>query len=135
MAKRGPKKPYKYTLKRRKELARLLKEYIEWEDMPILAEFAYKNGVPKSSLYDIDELSDLMEKCRNKKEAYLETNALKGKINPSMAIFSLKQLGWTDKVDTKNINGNINLDDIDESQIDDEIKKIEKVLNARPKKD
>jgi hypothetical protein len=34
--------------------------------------------------------------CIAKKEGALERMALEGKVNTSMAIFSLKQLGWKD---------------------------------------
>jgi hypothetical protein len=37
--------------------------------------------------------------CLTKKEAQLERKALYNEINVSMAIFSLKQLGWSDRTE------------------------------------
>ena len=71
--------------------------------MPIIAEFAYMNEIDRNYLYDNAIFSTLLKRCIAKKEANLEKGALTGKLNPSMAIFSLKQLGWKDKkeVDVK----------------------------------
>jgi hypothetical protein len=71
--------------------------YIAKEKIPIVAEFAAQNGLHKQWLYDQPEFSDLIKRCVTKKEGALERQALKGDANCSMAIFSLKQMGWTDK--------------------------------------
>lgn len=44
-----------------------------------------------------EELKRSTRKILNWKEVQLEKGALSGKIDKTMAIFSLKQLGWTDK--------------------------------------
>lgn len=81
----------------RHELYDDLMQYIEKTDIPILAEFAYKTGITRDLLYEMPELSDAIKACAAKKEAALESKALKGDVNCTMAIFSLKQLGWTDR--------------------------------------
>ncbi len=73
--------------------------YIEETEIPIVAEFAYKHGLTKQFMYDCEEFSDLVKRCTTKKEAALEAKALGGDVNVTMAIFSLKQLGWSDRQD------------------------------------
>lgn len=97
MAKRG--RPRKYSKKFILELAKELEEYIAKNDIPIVAEFAYKHGLYKQFFYDHEEFSDLIKIAVTKKEANLERKALEGKIDKVMAMFSLKQLGWSDKQD------------------------------------
>lgn len=80
----------------RAELLEALTQYIEITEIPILAEFAHDHGVLRQYLYDLPELSDALKACTQKKEAQLEKLTLNGKVVPSMAIFSLKQLGWKD---------------------------------------
>ena len=79
------------------ELVQKFADYIDETDIPIIAEFAYKTDVPRTWLYDRQEFSALLKKCIDKKEAALERGTLKGELNPAMAIFSLKQMGWKDK--------------------------------------
>ncbi len=74
-------------------------------EFPILAEFAYQQDVLRCRIYEIAEskngerLSNAIKKCSEAKEFRLESLCSKNKINPSMAIFSLKQLGWKDNKD------------------------------------
>lgn len=87
-----------------KDIARIqteFREYIETTDIPIVAEFAYKHHVSREALYQYDDFFTLLKDCTTKKEAALEALALKGDVNVTMAIFSLKQLGWTDKTQTE----------------------------------
>lgn len=74
--------------------------YIAETDIPIVAEFAAQQGLSRQFLYDNEEFDDAIKRCTCKKEGALERKALEGTVNCTMAIFSLKQLGWTDKVDT-----------------------------------
>lgn len=99
MAKRG--RPPKYNDEQMSELVAKFREYIENTDIPIVAEFAYQNGLYKQYFYDHDEFTDLVKMATSKKEAALEYGALKGTLNPTMAVFSLKQMGWTDKQQTE----------------------------------
>lgn len=78
-----------------------LEKYIEETDIPIVAEFAYKNNIPRQYLYELEEISDTIKRLIDKKEAQLERLALKGEIDKTMAVFSLKQLGWKDQQDIK----------------------------------
>jgi len=71
-------------------------QYVENTDIPIVAEFAYTRGISRDQLYAMEELSDALKACIAKKEFALESKALKGDVNCTMAIFSLKQLGWKD---------------------------------------
>ncbi len=70
--------------------------YIRDTPIPIIAEFAAQNQLHRQQLYDMEELSDALKACVFKKEAALEREALNGNVNCTMAIFSLKQLGWKD---------------------------------------
>lgn len=84
--------------------------YIESANPPILAEYAHLHGITRCYLYQLaeenKELSNTIKKISEAKEVKLEKNALNGIYQPTMAIFSLKQLGWRDSteiVDTKAI--------------------------------
>ena len=126
MAKRGPKTK-NYTKKRRKELVELLTKYIKETDMPTLAHFGANNGVPKSSLYDIEELDELREMATTKKEAFLEREGISKNSTRSITfiIFALKQLGWTDNTKNLNVNLESDLEALEEEELDEEIKKAE----------
>jgi len=93
----GAGRPVTYTESVLKELIKKLNKYCDSEEIPILAEFAYKNNIRRQALYEHPELTDAIKRITEKKEAQLERNALLGAVNPTMAIFSLKQLGWKDK--------------------------------------
>lgn len=90
-------RPRKYSKQLLKELQGKFEEYIATNTVPIICEFAYQNDIPRQVLYDNPEFSTLLKKCIDKKEANLEKGALSGNLNSSAAIFSLKQLGWSDK--------------------------------------
>lgn len=98
----------KYTDKVIKEIHKKLKAYIEETPIPILAEFAYKNGIPRQQMYKFESMSDTIKMLRDKKEAQLEKLGLFGKINTTMAVFSLKQLGWKDKQEV-DLNGTLDI--------------------------
>lgn len=80
-------------------------DYLEKANPPIVAEYAHINGITRQYIYELakkdERLSDAIKKISEAKEVMLEKKALKGQYNPSMAIFSLKQLGWKDKVEDK----------------------------------
>ena len=85
----------------RAAIAVAFQTYIESEEIPILAKFASNQGFGKDLLYKWaetdEEFFNLIKKCTTKKEAALEEKGLAGGVNVTMAIFSLKQLGWSDK--------------------------------------
>ena len=90
-------RPPKFQEQEIQELVNKFDKYINETAIPIVAEFAYLNNIDKTYLYDRAEFSTLMKKCIQKKEAQLEIGSLRGVLNSTQAIFSLKQLGWKDK--------------------------------------
>jgi Holliday junction resolvasome RuvABC DNA-binding subunit len=100
-------RPVKYDKDLRENLNQKLNEYIDKTDIPIIAEFAYKNKIARQRLYEFEELSDTIKIAIDKKEANLERKALNNEVNTTMAIFSLKQLGWKDKQEIEH-SGKIN---------------------------
>ena len=98
-------RPRKYNDTEIQDLLGKLRQYIEDTDIPILVEFAYMNDIPRESLYDYQEFSTLRKRCIDKKEAQLERKSLKGEIDKTMAIFSLKQLGWKDRQELEHSGG------------------------------
>lgn len=90
-------RPKTYNEEQIQEISLKLEKYIAEEDIPIVAEFAYLNDVPRNTLYDYTEFSTLLKKLIDKKEAQLERKGLTNEVNTGMAIFSLKQLGWRDR--------------------------------------
>lgn len=97
----------KYTNKRLKEIAVEINKYTDKppNGIPTVAECAFLLGefvgTYRRQFYyehdDCDEFMDAVKRLTARKESLLELGALSGKLNPSMAIFSLKQMGWTDK--------------------------------------
>jgi hypothetical protein len=83
----------------REEIRKEFLDYIENTEIPIVAEFAVFADVNRQRLYEWEELADALKRCIAKKESALERLALSGKVNTAMAIFSLKQLGWSDRQD------------------------------------
>ena len=103
MAKKG--RPPKVNIE---DLISDVDEYIQSANPPIVAEYAIMHGITRQYLYELakkkeDEgdpaLSDTIKKIVDSKAIMLERNGLLGKYQPTMAIFSLKQLGWKDKPD------------------------------------
>jgi hypothetical protein len=80
----------------REAIAIAFESYVAETEIPIIAEFAARLGLSKQFMFDCEEFSGLIKACTTKKEAALERQALGGKVNCTMAIFSLKQLGWKD---------------------------------------
>ena len=97
----------------REALAVEFEKYISETEIPIVAEFSAKHWITKDLVYDWPEFSSLIKSCTFKKEAALERQMLKNKINVTAAIFSLKQLGWSDKQEHKH-SGALNLTPGDE---------------------
>jgi len=94
-------RPRKYNDEQIQEIIDKMEAYIKDNDIPILSEFSYKNNIGKDIIYEYQELSEIRKKLIAKKEANLEKGALSGDLVPSVAIFSLKQLGWSDKKEIK----------------------------------
>lgn len=87
------------------DVDKYLKEVEENDEIPQVIRFARRNGMTKQALYYraqmSQELLDSIKRIVEEKELILEEGALKGKYQPSVAIFSLKQLGWRDKPEVK----------------------------------
>ena len=98
-------RPRSYNAEQIEEIKQKFSDYIQSESIPIIAEFAYKNEIPRTTFYDYEEFSTLVKMCIDKKEAQMEKLGLHGEVNTPMAIFSLKQLGWTDKQETSITGG------------------------------
>lgn len=93
----GAGRPVKYTPELIQEIQTAFENYIKATDIPIVAEFAHQYGLPRAKLYEIEQLKYTVKECIDKKEAQLERLGLSNQVNTTMAIFSLKQLGWRDK--------------------------------------
>ncbi len=110
-------RPKKYTVEVIEKIRQALELYTAATDIPILAEFAYQNNVPRRTLYDFadndDEFSHTIKELIDKKEAQLERKGLNKEIDRGMAIFSLKQLGWKDNQDV-NHSGTLAINLIDD---------------------
>lgn len=101
MAKRG--RPKKYNDGWKSEALKSIEKYIDKEEIPILKEWCYQNKISSTYIYELEEFSEPIKRLLEKKESQLERKGLKGEIDRTMAVFSLKQLGWTDKqeIETK----------------------------------
>lgn len=101
-------RPVKYTESLIEKIRVKFEKYIQDTDIPIIAEFAYKNDIPRRKLYDLNELKHTIKKCIDKKEANLEKNSFdKNKFTPGL-IFGLKQLGHSDNPIVRSENDNEN---------------------------
>jgi hypothetical protein len=103
-------RPTKYTDEVIEQIRQAVEVYTAMHDIPIVAEFAYMHKVPRQKLYEFaeknEEFNDTIKELIDKKEAQLERLALEKVIDKTMAIFSLKQLGWKDRSE---IDGNLTL--------------------------
>lgn len=93
-----------------KDLIAAAYEYMDSAMVPSVTEFALLQGYERQYLYERasieknkgkPELSDTIKKISQCKEVKLEKMAITGLCPPNFAIFALKQLGWTDKVEVK----------------------------------
>ena len=98
-------RPPEYSEKQIAELLKAFERYIEENDLPIIAEFAYMNNIDRTLLYDRQEFATLVKKAVAKKESRLERGLLTGEYNAPGAIFSLKQLGWRDRQEIEHSGG------------------------------
>lgn len=93
-----------------------VEKYIEEAEPPIVAEYAHLHGITRCYLYQLAEknpdISNTIKRISEAKEVKLEKNALNGKYQHTMAIFSLKQLGWKDAQDITDEKALQKLDDI-----------------------
>ena len=101
-------RPIEFTPERIQEIIEKMERYIEENDIPIVAEFAYQNDIRRAALYEYQDFSYTLQKLINKKEAQLEKLGLFNVVNASMAKFSLAQMGWSEKQETK-VDGGVQI--------------------------
>lgn len=125
-------RPYKYDYEK---LTDDLLDYIDRTDIPILAEFCYEQGILRENIYAMAErngnLKYAIKRCIERKEVQLEKKSLSGDVDKTMAIFSLKQLGWKDKQEIEHSGGMNNTNEIkhDLNRLDKkELKQLESLL-------
>jgi hypothetical protein len=98
------------------DMTKALESFISQNDEPLIQEFIMNYNISSSRFYDIakdnKELKDTIKRAVDKQELYLIKNAQKGLINPTFAIFRLKQkqFGWSDKQEIESTNTNYNID-------------------------
>lgn len=84
-------------------MAAEMEKYTEATELPILVEFCYLSRVNKTQIWELaglsEELSDSIRRLLAKKETELERGVHAKRLNPTMAVFSLKQMGWRDSHD------------------------------------
>ena len=90
-------RPVEYTPERIQEIAKAMEVYINNVEIPSVAEFAYLNNIRRTAIYELEELSDIVDRLIAKKEFTLERKGLNEEVNVGMAKFSLAQLGWREK--------------------------------------
>lgn len=83
----------------REAVAAQFEAYIAATEIPIIVEFCALHRVSREFIYQNDDFAELRTHCIAKKEAALERLGLTGKVDTRMAMFSLTQLGWSNKQD------------------------------------
>jgi hypothetical protein len=82
-------------------LVALLDKYTNDTDIPILKEVCYQNYLNYDTIMKYQRTDELLmqsiKRLLNKKESQLERKGLNKEIDRTVAIFSLKQLGWKDR--------------------------------------
>lgn len=87
--------------------------YVESTDDPMIEEFCIKRKMTRDTIYRLakenERLSDTIKYCHMIQEVRTVRGAQNGIINPTFAIFKLKQkcYGWTDKTEVQSTNVNI----------------------------
>ena len=85
-------------------------EYTNTAEYPILKELCYQKHYNYDYVMQLqrndEELAQSIKELLYKKESYLEREGIKGNIAQTMAVFTLKQLGWRDNIEVKAENTN-----------------------------
>ena len=122
-----PGRPIRYNFKEKQTILEAFKLYVETEEFPSVPAFCAQQKLSKRRLYEWaagenenadtknkyplkEYFHELIEQLNAKAEAFVEKNVMLGNINPSFAIFKLKQrgFGWTDKQDV-NVTGDMKI--------------------------
>lgn len=132
--KRPRGRPQKYNIE---EMVDIICEYTDNTVLPILKEVCYLNGWNFDTLMNLErqneDLNWAIKRLLQKKEVEVERGGLIGKYNQTMAVFTLKQLGWKDKQDIElNTSDNdleVKINVVSPSQEDiDRVKKLKEGL-------
>ena len=85
-------------------------DYTEQTEYPILKELCYLKHYNYDYVMQLqranEDLSQSIKELLYKKESYLEREGIKGNLAQTMAVFTLKQLGWRDNIEVKAENTN-----------------------------
>lgn len=99
-------------------------DYTKQTEYPILKELCYLKHYNYDYVMQLqrnnEELSQSIKELLYKKESYLEREGIKGNLAQTMAVFTLKQLGWRD---------NIEVEHKDLSKVEELLNKIDKEAN------
>lgn len=85
------------------EMVKIIEEYTDKTDIPILKEVCYINKWNHVQVSEMaadrnnKNLMDAIKRMQDKKESNLEKGMLTGKYGITGAVFCLKQLGWRDR--------------------------------------
>lgn len=104
--------PPKLTPEQKVEVYHAFEEYIEDNEYPTMPDFCAYNKVAKKyklttqNLKDWEQFTSLRKRLVDKQEQFTESQVMKGKLNPTWAIFKLKQpaFGWTDRQEIQHAN-------------------------------
>ena len=121
-------------------LVALLDKYTNDTDIPILKEVCYQNYLNYDTIMKYQRTDELLmqsiKRLLDKKESQLERKGLNKEIDRTVAIFSLKQLGWKDKQEIS--FGEEQADEIDIKIIrtnKEDIERVEKIEKGLYKND
>jgi hypothetical protein len=114
-------KPSRYPPSVLKELREKFEAYIEFARLPTIHRFAYDNKITRSCIYDYPNyFEDLHERLIDKQVANSIENGANGTMNSGMAIFLLKQHGFSDRKDLRFPDGvnvsNLSMDDFQKAK-------------------
>lgn len=122
-------RPKKYTVDVVNKLANELIEYAEKEEIPFLIKFALDRRIPPQSFTDQEvfntnnQFIEALKIAKKWCEYKLCKAALQNKVNPTMAIFALKNIaGWRDAQQIEHLG-------------DSPTTKITIITNEKPKED
>jgi hypothetical protein len=121
-------------------LVALLDKYTNDTDIPILKEVCYQNYLNYDTIMKYQRTDELLmqsiKRLLDKKESQLERKGLNKEIDRTVAIFSLKQLGWKDRQEIS--FGEEQADEIDIKIIrtnKEDIERVEKIEKGLYKND
>jgi len=91
---------------------------------PTVTGLALYLGTSRAVLLDYEQRDDYFQEVRRAKdmvEYYYENGAVEGTIHPSVAIFGLKNFGWTDKIE---VTSHIDTQSLDIEEVREHIKRL-----------